>query len=190
MTDGTSVSFDDLKRTNRRGYGESGPIRKPHFQILRPLNEVNLNTESKIIVSNLGYKVTEADLYELFGEMIGPVREIALDYDKLGHFKGSAVIVFARRGDAVRAVERFRGVTLDGQELKIEVIVMPRKTPICQRMGSIDPNFRRGVGFRGGLRNGRLSGRKGYGLGGRSQGPTPTKEQLDTELDEYMQIED
>ncbi|CAG8614550.1 14258_t:CDS:1 [Ambispora leptoticha] len=167
--------LNGVERANRRSKDGYGPIRNTRSLIIRSFNEVNLNTESKIIVSNLGYKVSEADLYELFGQMIGPVCEITLDYDKFGRFKGSAIVVFARGGDAAKAVERFRGVTLDGQELKIEVIVMPRSRRLGQRIGS-----------KSDLKNEQFRGGRGRG---RSQGPVPTKDQLDAELDEYMQIE-
>lgn len=51
---------------------------------------------------------------ELFQTMIGPVRQVNLNFDQSGRSKGTASVVFARKNDAVRSVEKLRNITLDG----------------------------------------------------------------------------
>jgi RNA recognition motif-containing protein len=46
--------------------------------------------------------------------MIGPVRQVNLNFDQSGRSKGTASVVFARKNDAVRSVEKLRNITLDG----------------------------------------------------------------------------
>ncbi|CAG8728775.1 6472_t:CDS:2, partial [Acaulospora morrowiae] len=50
---------------------------------------------------------------ELFQTMIGPVRQVNLNFDQSGRSKGTASVVFARKNDAVRSVEKLRNITLD-----------------------------------------------------------------------------
>ncbi|MCH1923173.1 THO complex subunit 4, partial [Shewanella sp. A3A] len=39
-----------------------------------------------------------------------------------GRSKGTAEVVFARRGDAVAAVKKYNNVQLDGKPMKIEIL--------------------------------------------------------------------
>ncbi|CAG8502240.1 16421_t:CDS:2 [Funneliformis caledonium] len=119
----------------------SGPVRNPRSPQVRPrpysntattTSNLNASPEGKILVSNLAYKVTEADLWpgdseifsttlskpindELFSTMIGPVRQVNLNFDQSGRSKGTASVVFARKNDAVRSVDKLRNITLDGK---------------------------------------------------------------------------
>ena len=47
--------------------------------------------------------------------MIGPVRQVNLNFDQSGRSKGTASVVFARKNDAVRSVDKLRNITLDGR---------------------------------------------------------------------------
>jgi THO complex subunit 4 len=78
-------------------------------------------TSTKIRIDNLYYEVTPQDLQQLFVS-VGPVVRVDLIYDKSGRPSGSATVVFQHAVDAVRAVEKYHGVPLDGQELSIMVI--------------------------------------------------------------------
>ncbi|RUS14898.1 hypothetical protein BC937DRAFT_93176, partial [Endogone sp. FLAS-F59071] len=68
---------------------------------------------SKILVSNLDYNVTEADLRELFETGVGPLRKVQLNYDQSGKSKGQATIIFQRARDGAVAFDKFHNVTLD-----------------------------------------------------------------------------
>ncbi|KAM0832566.1 hypothetical protein ACQ4PT_064812 [Festuca glaucescens] len=89
-----------------------------------------LETGTKLHVSNLNASVTVEDVQELFSE-IGELKRYSVNYDKDGKSQGSAEVVFARKVDALDAIERYNGVQLDGKPMKIELIgtkTEPRST--------------------------------------------------------------
>ncbi|CAG8688536.1 9176_t:CDS:2 [Ambispora leptoticha] len=128
---------------------------------------------------------------ELFTSMIGPVRQVNLNFDQNGRSKGTASVVFNRRTDAVKAVEKFRNTTLDGRDIKIEFVVAPNAGPITQRIGGLNEN-RPTVRGIGGTRGSTARGGRGIrGSTRRSDNRAkPTQEQLDAEMSEYMQIDE
>ncbi|CAG8546558.1 5407_t:CDS:2 [Diversispora eburnea] len=176
-----------------------GPVRntrssqtrnRPYTGTSTATSNIATSPEGKILVSNLAYKVSEADLWELFQTMIGPVRQVNLNFDQSGRSKGTASVVFARKNDAVRSVEKLRNITLDGRELKIEFVVTPNVGPIAQRIGGINESRppTRGTGPpRGGSVRG---GRGGRGARRTDNRPKKTQEELDAEMSEYMQIDE
>ncbi|KAG9293263.1 hypothetical protein G9A89_010634 [Geosiphon pyriformis] len=201
MPEPLDMSLDDIinrKQGPRAGRRRRGDLTRTYCgRISRYIGSESrisdeiLKNETKIFVSNLAFNVTEGDLYELFSTMVGPVCEITLDYDQQGQFKGTATVTFVRRGEAFKAIERFRGMTLDGNELKIEIIMTPRSNPISHRIGGIDqPSLGRGRGFRGSFRGLRRGGRRGRGEDRRQISRTiPTQQELDAEIDAYMETE-
>ncbi|KAG9284815.1 hypothetical protein G9A89_003738 [Geosiphon pyriformis] len=213
MAASLDMSLDDIianKRTSRgartggpsRGGGTSkrttGPVRNLRSPQSRPrpytgsavTTTPNLSaaTEGKILVSNLAYKVTENDLWELFTSMIGPVRQVNLNFDQNGRSKGTASVVFNRRTDAVKAVEKFRNTTLDGRDIKIEFVVAPNAGSIAQRIGGLN-EARPSVRMPSGPRGSSIRGGRG-GIRRSENRPKPTQEQLDAEMSEYMQIDE
>ncbi|KAM3385682.1 hypothetical protein ACQJBY_009446 [Aegilops geniculata] len=80
-----------------------------------------LETGTKLHISNLDSSVTVEDVQELFSE-IGELKRYSVNYDKDGKSQGSAEVVFARKVDALDAIERYNGVLLDGKPMKIELI--------------------------------------------------------------------
>ncbi|CAJ0650499.1 10542_t:CDS:2, partial [Entrophospora sp. SA101] len=126
-----------------------------------------------------------------------------LNFDQNGRSKGTASVVFQKSTDAVKSVEKLRNVTLDGREIKIEIVVAPN-SPITQRIGGLNENrtssspSTRGIngsarGTRGATRGGSRGGR---GIGGRGGArrpdnrPKKTQDELDAEMSEYMQIDE
>ncbi|RIA99630.1 hypothetical protein C1645_811193 [Glomus cerebriforme] len=217
MSAGLDMSLDEIIAKKRPSRGSrtggptrtggitkrsSGPVRNPRSSQVRPRPysnaaaaataspNLNASPEGKILVSNLAYKVTEADLWELFSTMIGPVRQVNLNFDQSGRSKGTASVVFARKNDAVRSVEKLRNITLDGREMKIEIVVAPNVGPITQRIGGINesrPSTRGTGGARGTSTRGGRGGRGGRRPDNR---PKKTQEELDAEMSEYMQIDE
>ncbi|XP_076366696.1 THO complex subunit 4-B-like [Tachypleus tridentatus] len=128
---------------------------------------------TKLMVSNLDFGVSDADIKELFSEF-GALKKAAVHYDKSGRSLGTADVVFEQRSDAVKAMKQYNGVPLDGRPMSIQIV-----TSITQR-GAISSRI--GSAVRG--ERGRSRG-QGRGRGGQNR-KLPTAEELDAELDAYV----
>jgi len=148
---------------------------------------------SKILISNLDFNVTEADLKELFETRVGPLRRVALNYDANGKSKGSATIQFSRARDAAVAYDKYHNVTLDGRAMKIEILLNPTAALLARPTlaAPIIQNTR--VPAQSGQRGGGVPRGRGRGRGGKRSGETrkpKTAEELDQEMSEYMNVDD
>jgi len=150
----------------------------------------SLNATAKVLVNNLDYNVSDADIEELFGEF-GPLRKASVHYDRSGRSLGSAEITFERRVDAIRALKQYNNVPLDGRPMKI-AFVGPgvNALALAQQSNGIDARVQNGQGQRtttsgrgrgvGGIRG------RGRGRGGATKPTDVTVEDLDKELDAYV----
>ncbi|ORZ15001.1 hypothetical protein BCR41DRAFT_354471 [Lobosporangium transversale] len=145
-------------------------------------------------VSNLDRQVSAEDLKLVFSSRVGPLKKCTLMYDQSGKSTGTAVIHFVRVGDAAVAYNKFNGVPLDGRPMKIEILLTPTVAqavlPPAQAPRALTNNNQgqqRNPGHSRGSRGGR-----GRGRGGRSHGEkreTKTVDQLDAEMNDYMQVD-
>uniref|UniRef100_A0A0D3HQC8 RRM domain-containing protein n=1 Tax=Oryza barthii TaxID=65489 RepID=A0A0D3HQC8_9ORYZ len=174
--------------------------RRPHHQqapptaYVHPTPAANVETGTKLYISNLDYAVSNEDIKELFSE-VGDVKRYSINYDRSGRSKGTAEVVFSRKSDALAAVKRYNNVQLDGKPMKLELIGINIEPPppaifgFAAPAGYFDfPPKRGGRGWprgRGGF-GGRGRGHVGRGRGRGDRGSRKiSAEDLDADLDKY-----
>ncbi|KAJ2662982.1 hypothetical protein IW148_002704 [Coemansia sp. RSA 1199] len=165
-------------------------------------------SSGKILINNLDYGVTEADLRELF-QQVGALSKVALNFNRRGTSSGSGMVVFKNPAHAQLAYNRYNNVELDHRKMVIEVVgaapgVVPMVVPMIPQNFQPQQNApgarrnRRGNGQGSSAQSGKSQGsaqsgngnaqggRGGRRRGGRQDEPQPSAEQLDADLDEYM----
>jgi len=144
----------NANNSTARGVGKRPSNFRPTSVFFRPRSNIPI----KLYIANLEFGVNNEDILELFSEF-GPIRKYGVNYDQNGHSLGTAEIRFVKMISALRAVEKYNNVPLDGRPLKLAVsgpgsegIVVSSMTRFkSQRPATSSPG--RGMNFRGGSTN-------------------------------------
>ncbi|TKA83627.1 hypothetical protein B0A55_00450 [Friedmanniomyces simplex] len=160
--------------------------------------------DSKIIVSNLPFDISETQLKDFFTKAVGAVKKVLLSYGPNGRSRGEATVIFSKSTKAAEAQKQFNGVKVDDKAMRVEIVggsaasVAQAKT-LADRMAkpknAARENTKAAVAKTGAAKtgaakpaaNGAPAGRREKKTSGRAGKPkAKTADELDAEMADYF----
>ncbi|KAG5438339.1 hypothetical protein PCANB_002827 [Pneumocystis canis] len=132
----------------------------------------------RVRIENLHYELTEDDL-----NRIGPVSKLNIKYDRSGRSTGIAYVNFEKIEDAHSAINQFNGANAAGQPITLTLDLQPPYKP----QKKADSLFNRISSFKVNSLYQRRSSNT-YRPYRRKNSEYKTQEDLDNELDKYMNV--
>jgi len=150
----------------------------------------------KIMVSGLPPDVNEEQIKELFQSTVGQLTSVQLNFDSQGRSKGTATVIFQKKGDANKAFQQYNNRLIDGKRpMKIEIVMDPTKVPPPSLASRVAPAPaakqqapKPAVSGAATERTGKPAGAGRGGRGRRRKGgdrPAKTAADLDAEMEVY-----
>ena len=137
---------------NRPGFFgvRRGGVMKRQMGGFRNAGQMVNSTPAKLYISNLDFGVTNEDIKELFTEF-GRVRRYGVNFAQGGQSLGTAEVQYENRSSALRAIQKYNNVPLDGRPMKLAVSGPSRNdttvvSPTSRMMQQPVRNNFRGVG--------------------------------------------
>lgn len=133
--------FEEPKTT---GGSRGGLSRKPAART----KVISISTAGEIVVTGLDGSVTSDDIRDIMFEKVGIVTKAYVLFDKLGKPKGEAHVEFAKRADALYAVELLDKALVDKKQIRVRMADAEEEaTYISRTSPSPSPRRNRGRGF-------------------------------------------
>jgi len=110
------------KKRGRGGYGARRNSRRGRTAAPYQKNNQKNKTNSKVLITNLDFEVTENDVKEIF-QKIGRVTKTLLNFDGNGRSRGTGEIVFGTRALAEKAVQEYDRAEVDGRPMYLKLAV-------------------------------------------------------------------
>jgi RNA recognition motif-containing protein len=101
------------------GYEASEPLLPKTFLV--EFNAIRENMSTKLFVGNLSFKLTEADMENLFVQH-GKVISVAIPTDRdSGRKRGFAFVEMETKDEAEAAIQHLNGKDVDGRQLAVNL---------------------------------------------------------------------
>jgi len=173
------------RSSNSKGYGRRNSKQQSAY------NQTSNNQSfqsSQISITNLDFSVSEADIREIFSK-VGKVKKAVVHYNAKGKSRGTAVVTFATKASASKAVKEYHQAEVDGRPMYVKYLSV--SGTVRKSSPNVRQQSRKKVQKRVTKRNNSSQKKRGRGRGrgrGRKQYTkqvTKSAEELDKEMDDY-----